>query len=185
MIQDIKFIVGNPQLFGELPTPYFPKSNARDINGLSQKIIMKIINKNSKNLIDTANKFLNLLYKIQISQGTNYIIHTTSRIILKKKKHNIEKWSDLRSLSIMQAMIMVHDKILRNIVTTILEPNLNENQFGGRKGHNTTLAKIPLNYKATKNKLNKILLIDLKKAFDCVNRTILKEKKIMTITSMK
>ena len=31
MIKDIKFIVGNPQLFGELPTPYIPKSNSRDI----------------------------------------------------------------------------------------------------------------------------------------------------------
>ena len=85
----------------------------------------------------------------------------------------------------MPAMIKVHDKILRKIVTTILEPNPNENQFRGRKGHNTILPKILLNYKATKNKLNKILLINLKKAFDCVNRTVLKGKIKMTITLMK
>ena len=71
---------------------------------------------------------------------------------------------------------MVHDKILRSIVKSILHPNLNDNQFGGRKGQDTTLARILLNYKAKKNKFNKILLIDLKKAFDCVDRTILREK---------
>ena len=78
MIQDMRYIIENQQLFGNLPTPYNPKSNARDINGLSQKIIMKIVNNNSKNLIDTANNFLKLLYKIELSQGANFIIHTTS-----------------------------------------------------------------------------------------------------------
>ena len=48
MIQDIQYIVGNPQLFKHLPTPYTPKSNAKDINGLSQKIIMKMIKNKAK-----------------------------------------------------------------------------------------------------------------------------------------
>ena len=176
MIQDMRYITENQEQFRNFPAPFNPKSNARDINGLSQKIIMKIVNKNSKNIIDTATNFLKLLYKIELSQGSNIIIHTTSRIILKKKKQNIETWADLRSLSIMPAMIMVHDKILRSIVTAIIDPNLNENQFGGRIGQDTTLARILLNYKAINNRLNKILLIDLKKAFDCVDRKILKEK---------
>ena len=38
------------------------------------------------------------------------------------------------------------------------------------------LARILLNYKDINNILNKILLIDLKKVFDCVDRNILKEK---------
>ena len=46
MIQDMRYITENQELFGNLPTPYNPKSNARDINSLSQKIIMKIINNN-------------------------------------------------------------------------------------------------------------------------------------------
>ena len=86
----MRYITENQEQFGNLPTPYNPKSNARDINSLSQKIIMKIVNNNSKNLIETAKNFLNLLYKIELSQGSNFIIHTTSRIILKKKKQNIE-----------------------------------------------------------------------------------------------
>ena len=122
MIQDMRYITDNQEQLKNLPTPYNPKSNVRDINGLSQKIIMKIINNNSKKLIDTANNFLKLLYKIELSQGSKFIIHTTSRIILKKKKQNIETWSDLRSISIMPAMIMVHDKILRSIITAIIDP---------------------------------------------------------------
>ena len=176
MIQDIQYIVGNPQLFKHLPTPYTPKSNAKDINGLSQKIIMKMIKNKAKDLIDAARNFLQLLEKIKNSQNSHIVIHTTSRTILKKKKENVETWADLRSLSIMPAIIMVHDKILRSIVKSILHPNLNDNQFGGRKGQDTTLARILLNYKAKKNKFNKILLIDLKKAFDYVDRTILREK---------
>ena len=74
------------------------------------------------------------------------------------------------------AMIMVHDKILRSIVTAIIDPNLNENQFGGRIYQNTMLTRILLNYKAINYGLNKILLIYLKKAFDYVYRNILKEK---------
>ena len=103
MIQDMRYITENQEQFGNLPMPYNPKSNARDINGLSQKIIMIIINNNSKNLVDTANNFLKLLYKIELSQGSNLIIHTTSRIFLKKKKQNIETLDDLRNISIMPA----------------------------------------------------------------------------------
>ena len=76
----------------------------------------------------------------------------SNTVILKKKKENIENWTDIRSLNIMPAAIMVHDKILISIIISILHPNLNENHFGGRKGLDSTLAKILLNYKATKNK---------------------------------
>ena len=82
----MRYITENQEQFGNLPTPYNPKSNARDINSLSQKIIMKIVNNNSKNLINTENNFIKLLYKIELSKGSNLIIYTTSRIILKKKK---------------------------------------------------------------------------------------------------
>ena len=74
----------------------------------------------------------------------------------------------------MPAMIMVHDIILRNIIISILHQNINENKFWGKKGHDTTFARILLNYKAIKNKFNKIHLIDLRKAFYYIGRTILK-----------
>ena len=73
MIQDMRYITENQEQIGNLPTPYNPKSNARDINGLSQKIIMKIENNNSKSIIHTPNNFLKLLYNIELSQGSNFI----------------------------------------------------------------------------------------------------------------
>ena len=79
---------------------------------------MKMINNKTKNLVETASNFLKLLEKLKISQNSNIIIHTTSRIILKKKKENIENWTDLRSLNIMPAT-MVHYKILRSIIISI------------------------------------------------------------------
>ena len=134
MIQDIQYIVFNQQYFNGNPTLFTPKSNAKDINGLSQKTIMNMINNKTKNLVKIANNFLKLLEKLKISQNSNIIIHITSRIILKKKKENIENWTDIRSLNIMPTAIMIHDKILRSIIISILHPNSNENQFGGRKG---------------------------------------------------
>ena len=86
MIQDMQYIAFNQHLFANIQTPFTPKSNAKDINGLSQKTIMKMINNKSKNIVETANNFLLLLEKLKTSQNSNIIIHTTSRIILKKKK---------------------------------------------------------------------------------------------------
>ena len=82
----MQYIVFNQQCFNDIPTPYPLKSNAKDINGLSQKTIIKMINNKTKNLVETASNFLKLLEKLKISQNSNIIIHTTSRIILKKKK---------------------------------------------------------------------------------------------------
>ena len=63
---------------------------------------MKMINNKTKNIVETEYNFLKLLEKLKISQNSNIIIHITSRIILKKKKENIENWTDLRSLNISQ-----------------------------------------------------------------------------------
>ena len=71
---------------------------------------------------------------------------------------------------------MVHDKILSQIINEDIDSILDINQFGGRQGLNTTSAKTLINYKATEEDMNKILLIDLRKAFDTVDRKILENK---------
>ena len=57
----------------------------------------------------------------------------------------------------MPAMIMVHDIILRNIIISILHQNINENKKKKKKGHDTTFARILLNYKAIKTNLTKYI----------------------------
>ena len=60
MRQDMQYIVFNQQCFNGFPTPYTPKSNSKNINGLSQKTIMKMI---TKNIVETAYNFLKQLKK--------------------------------------------------------------------------------------------------------------------------
>ena len=109
-------------------------------------------------------------------EGCQYLIHSTSKTILKKKKANITNYGDLRGISIMPSIIMVHDKILSQIINEDIDSTLDINQFGGRQGLNINSAKILINYKAVVEDMNKILLIDLRKAFDTVDRTILENK---------
>ena len=71
---------------------------------------------------------------------------------------------------------MVHDKILAQIVNEDVHRNLDENRFRGKFWQDTNSAKILINYKATIEGMNKILFIDLKKAFDSVDRTNLNIK---------
>jgi len=45
-----------------------------------------MINNKTKNTAETAYNFLKLLEKLKISQNSNIIIHTTSRIIKNEKR---------------------------------------------------------------------------------------------------
>ena len=71
---------------------------------------------------------------------------------------------------------MSHDQILSQIINEDIDSTLDINQFGGRQGLDINSAKILINYKAVVEDMNKILLIDFRKAFDTVDRTILKNK---------
>ena len=71
---------------------------------------------------------------------------------------------------------MVHDKILSQIINEDIDSTIDINQFGGRQGLDINSAKILISYKTVVEDMNKILLIDLRKAFDTVDRTILENK---------
>ena len=75
---------------------------------------------------------------------------------------------------------MSHDQILSQIINEDIDSTLDINQFGGRQGLDINSAKILINYKAVVEDMNKILLIDFRKAFDTVDRTILKIKQQWT-----
>jgi len=56
-----------------------------------------------------------IIQMIKNSENTKYLIHNTSKIILKKKKTQIEDYKDLRALAKMPAMIMVFDKLIAKV----------------------------------------------------------------------
>ena len=173
MSENMDYII-NQEKYKEYRAPYIPKSKALDKLGFSQRKIMRQIVKG--NLYETAVQFKKLILNINKIEGSQYIIHNISKTILKKKKPEIANYGDLRGLSIMPAIIMVHDKILSQIINEDIDSILDINQFGGRQGLDTTSAKTLINYKATEEDMNKILLIDLRKAFDTVDRKILENK---------
>ena len=173
MEQKMNYILFYGQKYKEYPDPFLPNFKVKDKNGFSQNIIMKSLKTQDNKLISITKNFRRLISCIKISQNKEIIGHLTTKTIQKKKREDVCSYSDLRCLSIVPSLLMVHDKILYSIIVDILEPKPNKNQFGGRKGLDTTLAKILINYKATNKNMAKILLIDLKKAFDLLERNIL------------
>ena len=176
MEQNMNYILNYEEKYKNYPAPFLPKSKAKDKNGFSQYIIMKNIKSKDNKLITIAKNFRYLISIIKLAENKEIFGHLITKTILKKKREYINTYSDLRCISIVPSLIMVHDKILYSIIIDMLEPKLNKNQFGGRKGLDTTLAKILINYKSTTETMEKILLIDLKKAFDLLDRNILINK---------
>lgn len=124
---------------------------------------------------ETVNKFKWIITEIQQKPDAKYLIHNTSKIILKKKKAEIGGYSGLRALAIMPAMIMVFVKLLEKVIDSDIQTHLSVNQHGGREHMSTTTAKIQMIYNMAKNGYDKILLKDLRKAFDLVDHLSLKD----------
>ena len=70
---------------------------------------------------------------------------------------------------------MVHDKILMTYLKKEIDEIFSKKQHGARPGLSTNTAKLNIVFNGTQKGLNHIMLLDLTKAFDKVNRNILKE----------
>ena len=81
---------------------------------------------------------------------------------------------DLRSLNIMPAAIMVHDKILRSILISILHPNLNENAFDCI---DRTILRNKINKDEKIKEIEKSLLNNILTIYDSISINILEEEK--------
>lgn len=76
----------------------------------------------------------------------------------------------------MPAWIMVLDKFLFKIISPAMTNTLYPNQFGLLYNGDVTMGKMNIIYNATTKAMNKIILIDITKAIDTVNRSILRKK---------
>ena len=122
MEQNMNYILFYEQKYKEYPAPFLPKSKAKDRNGFSQYIIMKSLKTQDNKLITVAKNFKRLISYIKIAENKEIIGHLTTKIILKKKREDVCSYSDLRCLSTVPALLMVHDKILYSIIVKMLEP---------------------------------------------------------------
>ena len=157
-----------------LPPPKIPYSRAKDLNGFSQRELMKIII--GDNLKNTIQRLKYLLQRIYPCTNREIILHRTTKTFFKKKKEIIEDYKDLRMLSIMPAIIMIIDKSISPILKELTKNKIASNQHGARAEHNINTAKIELLMEANSQGLNKAVLLDLNKAFDTINRNILRKK---------
>ena len=152
---------------------YLLLSVAKDLSGFNQREIFKIITEN--NLKKTAENFKYMIINTYRAKNNNFFVHNISKIIFKKMKDNIEPRKDLRAITITPAIIMVHDKILMTYLKKEIDEIFSKKQHGARPGLITNTAKLNIVFNGTQKGLNHIMLLDLTKAFDKVNRNILKE----------
>ena len=133
--------------------PRTPKSKAKDLYGYSQKNIIELVK--AQNLKETIIKFKWIINILKTKVNNNLIIHNTSKIILKKKKQEINGYEDLRALSIMPAFIMSFDKIISAEIDKEIKEQLSVNQHGGKENHGTNTAKIAMLYNMEKKNIIK------------------------------
>jgi hypothetical protein len=121
-------------------------------------------------------KYQAFLNNVACTKGKEYLLHNISKVILFKKCDEIESWKDLRPISVMPAWLMFIEKAANEVLKKLITEKLSKNQFGFKKGCSTNIAKLMVNYMASRNSYKKALLIDIEKAYDSVNREKLREK---------
>ena len=151
-----------------------PNSNSNDFNGFSQKILEKIIR--SDNLKDELQKYQYLLGVIcNDNQSSQLFLHIVSKAILLKKKDNITGGTDIRVINVLPAWLIILEKLCVPKIKELLRPKIKMMQFGFTEGSDCNIAKIMIWINSQNEGLKKHLLIDVKKAFDSINRVKLLE----------
>ena len=94
-----------------------PKNKGLDYYCFNQSEIFQIIN---------DDKYIKILKKLswiilisELSDTGNYLIHNKSKIILKKKKSNIETFGDVRVIHVMPTFVIIFDKVIGAIILSV------------------------------------------------------------------
>ena len=87
---------------------------------------MKYI-KSQNHFLTMENYFILIKQTLQ-SQTSSLLFHNYSKLILKKKKDNIQTYADLRGISIMPAWQMILNKLLFPIIHKHTIPAIATNQ---------------------------------------------------------
>ena len=122
-----------------------PNSNARDFNGISQKLIEKII-KGDNLLTELINYNSVLAIICQDEKNSNIFLHTTSRSIFFKKKESIRGGTDLRVINILPSWLVILEKLCAYKIKELLINKITMTQYGFIEGGNCNIAKIMIWY---------------------------------------
>ena len=146
-----------------------PRSEAIDYYGYSQKNLEKVIRANT--LKDEIDNYTGLIYAIHSDiKSFKCFIHGISKTVLFKKKETISGGTDIRVINIIPAWLIILEKLASYKVKELLMTKINKIQFGFRENSDCNVAKLMIWINSLENGYNKHLLIDIKKAFDSINR---------------
>ncbi|MGL4948070.1 MAG: hypothetical protein ACRC42_01650, partial [Mycoplasma sp.] len=140
MIETLNLISKQNYPWGNQQTPNIPRSNAKDIMGLSQKEIITMIR--DDNSVKTLSNLYKWITNIIKNPNISMIIHQTSKLILKKKTSIINSYEDLRGIAIMPVIVMVFDKLISPYIKDITEPLISKQQFAWRQQSDTNIARL-------------------------------------------
>ena len=152
---------------------FSPNSQALDFYGFSQRnLINMILDDDYKRVID---KFTTILVQLSNNNCVDILIHNFIKVVLIKKrmKSTIQKILDLYLYCLLG--LLRSKKICKPLVDKLINNKITNSQFGFKKGSSCSIGKTMIYYKSKKFKFNKALLIDVRKAYDSVDRNILKE----------
>ena len=151
-----------------------PKSIARDFFGFSQKIIECIISDISlKNEMANFKTLLGIICNEK--KNSEIFLHTISKSISFKKRENIRGGVDIRVINVLPAWLIILEKMSIKVIKRIINDKITMIQYGFLEGGDCNLAKLMVWYNSCQKGVKKHLLINIKKAFDSINRNKLSE----------
>ena len=168
---------------------YMQETNSNEVN----KLIDKLDSKKSPGFDELSAKFLQLcapsiseplanIFNASISKGVYPDLLKIARVTPIYKKGVKSDPSNYRPISVLSIVNKLFEKILHNRLYKYLTKFniLYEYQFGFREGHSTTQALVEITdrikFAIDKNELTCGIFIDLTKAFDTVDHSILLHK---------
>ena len=164
----------NNEFFKNIPSSDIPSSNANDFNGFKQKHIIQTIKADNRQK-ELRNYFRLLGSIIESENNKNLFLHNKTKVILFNKTEEVENWKQLRPIKIIPAWLITLEKLIKPLLDDIINPTISKYQHGLKPNSNINFAKMTILYNIKRNKKYS-LLIDIEKAYDSVDRTILYEK---------